>query len=408
MKIDLDHRKKYLLACSFGPDSMALFSLLKQQNYHFEVAHVNYNMRPESSMEKQNLVSFCRENEIKVHTIDVHFTQLKGNFQAWAREVRYQFFKQTLIENQLDVLLTGHHQDDVIETYFMQKQSKRDLDYFGIRRVTHIKEMIVIRPLLEFTKPALLEYCLTNSVPFSIDQSNLLPKYTRNKIRLTTLSQMSLETRQVILEEIKARNVLSQQLNARLLTLFTDFKKIKIAEFQRLEKQEKERLIFLMLQELGKAEFYTRAIFNRVTSVLDGNKACTLLSLNDTTYFSVFYGNFTFLDKNKYLKYEAKIEFGIKRFENSIVDYDVQELIEKLGLKYEDFPLTIRTYQSGDCYQIKDYCKKVNRLYVDMKMPKHIRLIWPVLLSKQERIIFIPRYRMNYVEKEKSKLRVLL
>ena len=62
MKIDLDASKKYLLACSFGPDSMALFSLLKEQGYTFEVAHVNYNMRSESLDEMTKLNEYCKEN----------------------------------------------------------------------------------------------------------------------------------------------------------------------------------------------------------------------------------------------------------------------------------------------------------------------------------------------------------
>ncbi|HOH94654.1 MAG TPA: ATP-binding protein, partial [Bacilli bacterium] len=44
MQINLDHNKKYLLACSYGPDSMALFSLLLKGNYNFVVAHINYGL----------------------------------------------------------------------------------------------------------------------------------------------------------------------------------------------------------------------------------------------------------------------------------------------------------------------------------------------------------------------------
>ena len=46
--LNLDKNKKYLLACSFGPDSMALCEMLRQEKCNFSIAHVNYHLREES------------------------------------------------------------------------------------------------------------------------------------------------------------------------------------------------------------------------------------------------------------------------------------------------------------------------------------------------------------------------
>ena len=70
-----------MLACSYGPDSMALFGLLLQGEYYFEVALVNYHMRPESEMERQQLESLCLQKGIKFHYIDVLPAQVKKNFK---------------------------------------------------------------------------------------------------------------------------------------------------------------------------------------------------------------------------------------------------------------------------------------------------------------------------------------
>ena len=40
----LSKKHKYLLTCSYGPDSMALFYYLLENGYSFEVAHVNYHI----------------------------------------------------------------------------------------------------------------------------------------------------------------------------------------------------------------------------------------------------------------------------------------------------------------------------------------------------------------------------
>ena len=60
--LKLDKSKRYLLACSFGPDSMALFDMLLKENYSFEVAHVNYHLREESDFEEISLQKFLFEN----------------------------------------------------------------------------------------------------------------------------------------------------------------------------------------------------------------------------------------------------------------------------------------------------------------------------------------------------------
>ena len=44
--LKLDKKKKYIVGCSFGPDSMALFFMLLKENYDFVVLNIDYNYRP--------------------------------------------------------------------------------------------------------------------------------------------------------------------------------------------------------------------------------------------------------------------------------------------------------------------------------------------------------------------------
>ena len=68
--LNLDKNKKYLLACSYGPDSMALFSMLLKEVYKFEVAHVNYHFRKESDQEEKELREYCSKYNINIHLLD--------------------------------------------------------------------------------------------------------------------------------------------------------------------------------------------------------------------------------------------------------------------------------------------------------------------------------------------------
>jgi tRNA(Ile)-lysidine synthase len=408
MKIDLDPSKKYLLACSFGPDSMALFSLLKEQRYTFEVAHVNYNMRSESLDEMTKLNEYCKDNGINFHVLQVHYVKEKINFQKWARDVRYSFFKQIIEKNDIDILLTGHQQDDLIETYLMQTASSREVGYFGIKPSIKLFGLEVRRPLLDFSKQALLDYCESHHIPFSIDKSNLVPKYTRNRIRLNIVNWLDQRERQSILEEIQQKNDLSETLSRNVNQLIDEREYVHIDDYLKLTLVARKRLVYLLFERKDFSESYTRGIFNRIDSILSSHKTSTLVSIKNNFALCVFYGQFTIIDKNQFSSYEGAITFSSLRFSNRFVDYNLEGELSKLGISKDDFPLIIRTYKKGDKYQIKDYRKPINRLFIDMKMPKHIRLIWPILTNNKGQIIYVPRYRSGYVEKEKNKLKVLL
>ena len=64
--LNLDKNKRYLLACSFGPDSMALFDMLKKEGITFEVAHVNYHLREESDSEETALRGYCKNQRVRL------------------------------------------------------------------------------------------------------------------------------------------------------------------------------------------------------------------------------------------------------------------------------------------------------------------------------------------------------
>ena len=83
-KLSVD--KKYLLACSYGPDSMALFNLLLKDNINFDVAIVNYHLREESDLEVKGLKSFC-ETHKKTLFIKIVEEKIEKNIENKCREI---------------------------------------------------------------------------------------------------------------------------------------------------------------------------------------------------------------------------------------------------------------------------------------------------------------------------------
>ena len=100
----------------------------------------------------------------------------------------------------------AHHQDDLLETYLLQKKRKNLVFCFGLSKENIIKGMRVLRPLLDVKKNELLNYCKENDIPYSIDKTNLLPIFERNKIRINVVSKMKEDDRQYVLKNIHIEN----------------------------------------------------------------------------------------------------------------------------------------------------------------------------------------------------------
>ena len=165
--MDLEKKKKYVVACSFGPDSMALLDMMKKENYSLVVAHVNYHKRKESDFEEKSLKKYCGDNKLSCFVLDTSALKVSGNFQEWARKVRYEFFKKVLVENNCDAVVVAHQEDDLIETYLMQKSKKSFVTYYGIEKETTLFGVRIVRPLLDFKKSDLEKYDIQNNVPYS-------------------------------------------------------------------------------------------------------------------------------------------------------------------------------------------------------------------------------------------------
>lgn len=82
-----------LVAVSGGPDSMALMDYLERQDVDYVVCHVNYRHRPTADRDENIVRQWCKEHNREIRVLYPVYT--KGNFEGWARDVRYQFFKDT-------------------------------------------------------------------------------------------------------------------------------------------------------------------------------------------------------------------------------------------------------------------------------------------------------------------------
>ena len=186
--------KKFILAISGGIDSMVLLDGFHKLTLNIEVAHFNFQIRAEESDADEELVKqICSKNNIpfnKNTTDTTTYAAEKGlSIQEAARELRYNWFFNLIKEKNADYIVTGHHADDSIETFFINL-----LRGSGIKGLCGIKNtQQIIRPLLPISRVDIEQYAKINNVLFRNDSSNESLKYKRNFIRKKILPELNKE-----------------------------------------------------------------------------------------------------------------------------------------------------------------------------------------------------------------------
>ena len=392
--LNLDKNKRYLLACSFGPDSMALFSMLLKENISFDVALVNYHLREESNLEQTSLESFCKANRIKIYVHDFrnHFT---SNIEANCRAIRYSFFSYIFGFNKYEAVLVAHNKDDLIETYLLQKKRKNLPIFYGINEKTIINGITVLRPLLNYSKADLKSYCDENHIPYSIDKTNLEPIYERNKIRLDIVSNLSEKEKNQLIDEINDKNKVLKE-------LFKSFEKQSnlISDLNNLSDIEFAYYLNWLSKKLYPSFKITYKQSIEIRAVMNSKKPNSFVLLNKNSLICYKEHDRMFIKENvSNNSYCFTIDSPVL-IDNEILYINLLSDMSKRNIHDSDYPLTIRTYEKDDSYQIKNYSVLVRRLFIDWKMPTRIRKIWPLVINNKGKIIYIPRYRDDFVPDE--------
>ena len=180
--LNLLKSSKNLLAFSAGVDSSALFFILLEQNINFDIAIVNYGLREQAKEEISYAKELAKRYNKKIFIANA--PKFNSNFEASARDFRYNFFKQVIDENSYNNLLTAHQLNDKLEWLLMQlSRGAGVVELGGMQEISSKNGFKIVRPLLEHTKDELLGYLKSNNHRYFVDESNSNKKYRRNQFR---------------------------------------------------------------------------------------------------------------------------------------------------------------------------------------------------------------------------------
>ncbi|WP_249548830.1 tRNA lysidine(34) synthetase TilS [Anaplasma phagocytophilum] len=186
---DVIPNARYAVAVSGGVDSMTLMRLVAL--FHKSSASVgsptiltvNHGFRPEAVDE----VSFVHEQAtilgLECRVLHWH-SHVQKKSQVVARNIRYQLLLQWCSEHGVRFLLTAHTKNDQAETVLIRLERGSGIDGLaGIREYSMIEHVMVIRPLLDFTRREIQEYAMQHQQPWIEDPSNSDLKYRRTFYR---------------------------------------------------------------------------------------------------------------------------------------------------------------------------------------------------------------------------------
>lgn len=378
-----EQTKTWIIGVSGGGDSMALLHMCIEAGILVVVAHMNYQKRESAKRDMEGVLTYCHAHHIPVE-VAMQEEHCEENFQAFARRKRYMFYHELIQKYDGAGVLVAHQLDDHLETYLMQKKRKMVPQYYGLQDHVDIYGCHVVRPLLAYTKQELEEYCREHQVPFWLDESNLSNDYTRNEIRHTRIDVMSREEKERLAEEIARCNQQNEVEKKEIETFLStwDGSCITLCAHPLAG-----RILHTWIEQFCAHSISYKEQATLLHSMKQANNWTR--KLNSAYDIRKEYGKLTILEHIEGYSYTYDAIQMVHTPYFSIVDHGTT--IESITLQEEDFPITIRSYQPGDVIQLRFGKKKINRWFIDRKIPLHERKMWPVVVNAQGNIIFVPK-----------------
>lgn len=175
------------IAVSGGADSLALLILANKwaQDNDIKIIAltVNHNLRSEAAAEALYVSKLCAQINVKHHILEWRREKNTSSMHKSARDARYKLITNYCSLNNISTLLTAHHADDRIETFFIRLSKASGLIGLTSDEAHYYNNIRILRPLSNVYKKQLQKYLSDFKITPCEDPSNYDPKYQRSNIR---------------------------------------------------------------------------------------------------------------------------------------------------------------------------------------------------------------------------------
>lgn len=182
----LPDNRPTMLAVSGGVDSVVMAHLFREADLPFGIAHCNFRLRgAESDGDEYFVQQLASKWDIPFfvkHFDTKTYAEQNGlSIQMAARELRYRWFEEIVLQNGFARLATAHNLNDSVETALLNFVRGTGLD--GLKGIAPSNPLNLIRPLLFATRSEIETWAHDNSLHWREDSSNADNNYARNFLR---------------------------------------------------------------------------------------------------------------------------------------------------------------------------------------------------------------------------------
>ncbi len=407
---------------SGGPDSMALLHILlkirKEINIKIVCAHVNHNVRKESADEQEKLEKYCKQKDIIFEVMKIE-KYSDDNFHNEARNIRYKYFDNLINKYSAKYLMTAHHGDDLVETILMRLTRGSTLKgYSGFSKMLDCGNYKIVRPLIFYTKEEIEKYDNKHNIWYAIDSSNSKDKYTRNRYRKIVLPFLKEEEKNVHLKYLKFSEMLEEsflyikkQVEKKVPEVYVD-DKIVIDKFLSLEKVLQKEIIYDILEKVYMDDLIliNDKHVNLILNLINSKRKNSYIYLpNDIKFIKEYNKGYLTQETDNIDSYEIELsEYAYLPNKHHLEVVDNEEsnsnYVCRLSTKNIELPLHVRTRRLGDIMEVKGLNgkKKIKDIFIDSKISKRDRELWPVVVDSTDKIVWLPGLKKSKFDVPKS------
>ena len=370
---------RLICAVSGGADSVALLFamyLLRQKlEITVEAAHFNHCLRgEESDRDAQFVRDLCDRLEIPLHMGAGQVVADKKGLEAAAREARYAFF-----DSLPGKIATAHTADDNAETVLMHMVRGTGLK--GLGAIAPVNGRI-IRPMLCVTRQDVLDFLQAYHLSYVEDSSNATDLFLRNRLRHHVMPLLQKENPRFVqnLSQMALRLREDADILSSLASPTEDVERLR-----QMPPALRSRSLSALLQGYGVPEPEAEHVALAEKLVFSGNPSARA-SFPANVAVGRNYGRLEkretdMLPESVALPCPGEVRFGQVRI--SCKPADQLRCTRDCFTVVPEGQIFVRSRQQGDSLRLRGGTKSLKKLFIDSKIPAHMRDKIPVLVDEK-------------------------
>lgn len=181
------------IGVSGGKDSMVLLYAMKrlQRFYHvnFEIAAFYVDLGMED-FPIQIIEDYCKKIDVPLHIVPTQISEIVFNIRketnpcSLCSRMKRGSLHEAVVKNGFNILALGHHQDDAIETLFMNMIYTGRINTFMMKTYLSRVDLNVIRPFITTTEKDIIHVLKTENIPIVKNPCPVDKNTKREEIKL--------------------------------------------------------------------------------------------------------------------------------------------------------------------------------------------------------------------------------